>query len=292
MGSPGRNLNIPEPLRAWHAAGLHYLLRDPAASSGVVSSGAVVEVSGTTPATTGTARPSRPTPKAQSSDDHSAEPAPSSRGIASAHDSAHAAYGNDSLQGDRAEERAAAGVAGNLAQSLEPVSAPESDVAAHRPAEQSEQVAADDYRTWPEPWRSFWLKTPHDSRIVWTYFELGAHMGGKPDAEAAKLLQSLIYYFRWPKGTIAFWPMSELRGQDPAANAEMFWRGLDLLGVRDVAVFGSGVLSVVAPDAPAHAQVIKVENVTFHRLPALAALAPMLPHERLIALDGLKKLQF
>jgi hypothetical protein len=151
-------------------------------------------------------------------------------------------------------------------------------------------LRGDDHAGWPEPWHSLWRKTPHEPKIVWTYPELGAHMGGRPDKAVAKLLQSIIYYFRWPKGTIAFWPMSELCDDQLQFNPGMFWRGVDLLHCRHVALFDPQAFVHLAPDAPQGRSTVKIGRTHVHLLPSLAELEPMLPHERLIALDVLKQL--
>lgn len=256
MGSPGRNLNIPEQLRAWHEAGLHYVLRTAVAADSAENTSQTIH-----------------NDQAAINTDNGPAVHPDSAFVSKAE------AGSSSAPHGRPEVPASA--ADQLSCDSQQISSPETP-----------PTGAGDYRNWPEPWCSLWLKTPHDPKIIWTYFDLGLHMGGRPDPEVGRLLQSLIYYFRWPKGTIAFWPMSERTGDQCRPNPEMFWQGHDLLGVRHVAVFGSGVLSVIAPDAPSHANVVRVGDTTIYRLPSLAKLAPMLPHERLIALQSVKQLPF
>jgi hypothetical protein len=261
MGSPGRNLNIPEHLRAWHEAGLHYVLKSPVADT---------EQAGPTAAVNAPA--SRSDTAAESPAGNPAHAAESARMPAPSQDS-------PTQSASRPAADAGAGTA-------------KQGPAGDDPPEVSSPAQSDDYTAWAEPWRSLWLKTPHDPKIVWTYYDLGAHMGGRPDPEIGKLLQSLIYYFRWPKGTIAFWPMNELAGDDCVPNVDMFWRGVDKLATKHVAIFGPDVLPLVAPDAPAHATGVRVGEVTLYTLPTLAELQPMLPHERLIALQIVKQLSF
>lgn len=117
-------------------------------------------------------------------------------------------------------------------------------------------------------------------------------MAGQPDKAIAQLLQSIIYYFRWPKGTIAFWPMTELVDEQLQPNRDMFWRGVDLLGCGHVALFGRDAVSHLVSDGTFATDVVKVGGTQVHLLPTLAELEPMLPHERLIALDSLKQLPF
>ncbi|MEF2146494.1 MAG: hypothetical protein V3573_13700 [Desulfovibrionaceae bacterium] len=153
-------------------------------------------------------------------------------------------------------------------------------------------AASADYRQWDEPWRSLWLKTPHEPRIVWTYYELGAHMGGKPDPLCRDLLQTLMLYFRWPKGTIAFWPATELRAENVVPRPDMFWQGVTMLGATQLALFGRDVCTLLLPDAPEGRTPIKFSTGLVHVCPSLARLRGMLPHERLLALQALKDLPF
>lgn len=251
MGSPGRNLSVPEHLRAWHEAGLHYVLQPgrsvPARDDSSDSSSHV-----------STPKQSSVSPTVKSAQNtHMVSPRESSTGGGK-----HAAFrAGDTLSEELCVER-------------------------------QSNSSQEDYTQWVEPWRSIWLKTPHEPRIVWTYRALGEHMGGKPDSDIGKLLQSIIYYFRWPKGTIAFWPMTELVSGELVSNSDMFWRGVDQLKVAHIACFGPDVLPVVAPDAPRQVHKVRVGDVFLHQLPTLAELAPMLPHERLIALQSLKLLAF
>ena len=206
MGSPGRNLNIPEHLRAWHEAGLHYVLKSPVADT--------EQAGPTAPLDAPVSRSDSATESSAATPAHAAE---SSRMPAAPQEST--IPGASRSAADAGERMVPQGASGDDSPEI------------------SSPAQSDDYTAWAEPWRSLWLKTPHDPKIVWTYYDLGAHMGGRPDPEIGKLLQSLIYYFRWPKGTIAFWPMSELAGDDCVPNVDMFWRGVDKLGTRHVAIF-------------------------------------------------------
>jgi hypothetical protein len=57
-----------------------------------------------------------------------------------------------------------------------------------------------------------------------------------------------------------------------------------------VALFDPQAFVHLAPDAPQGRSTVKIGRTHVHLLPSLAELEPMLPHERLIALDVLKQL--
>ncbi|SKA91022.1 hypothetical protein SAMN02745704_02282 [Paucidesulfovibrio gracilis DSM 16080] len=251
MGSPGRNLNVPEHLRGWYEAGVHhFFLPGRSCEAGQAAPDAASIRAGSAPTQTA-ARSMPPCSVPARSNNQQPSSSPSSPGQAAT---------------------------------------PQND--AQETAQRASKVADDSHTTWPELWQKLWLRTPHDPKIVWTYYDLGAHMAGQPDKAIAQLLQSIIYYFRWPKGTIAFWPMTELVDEQLQPNRDMFWRGVDLLGCGHVALFGRDAVSHLVSDGTFATDVVKVGGTQVHLLPTLAELEPMLPHERLIALDSLKQLPF
>lgn len=92
---------------------------------------------------------------------------------------------------------------------------------------------------------------PKTARIVWTYFDLGLDMGGRPDAQRRELLKRLQAYLAWPSGTIAFVPMSELaiQSDELVARPDMFWQIVHGLDIRTIACFGQRAFRAICPRA-------------------------------------------
>ncbi|MGE4553062.1 MAG: hypothetical protein AB7D57_08120 [Desulfovibrionaceae bacterium] len=136
---------------------------------------------------------------------------------------------------------------------------------------------------------------PAAPRIAWTYFDLGLDLSGRADPRRRTLFRTLVRDLAWAQGTIAFWPVAvpDPGADAPAPRAELFWRGLDELGLRQVACFGRRALAVICPGAdPSAVRHMTEGGHTVFILPGPGDLLELLPHERHRALRALAALGF
>jgi len=105
-------------------------------------------------------------------------------------------------------------------------------------APEREEALSADPGEWPEPWRGFWNNVQTSAQMVWTYWELGADIGGTPNRERRSLWMNLIRALNRPKGCVTFWPMSHRGDRDIEPHPRMFWHGVNIIRPRFVAVFG------------------------------------------------------
>ncbi len=104
---------------------------------------------------------------------------------------------------------------------------------------------------WPAAWQDAWQKLSPPMPVVWTYWSLGADMGGAPSAQRATLLRQIIGSLHLPKGTIAFWPVAmPAAAQDTTsliADPGLFLAGIKRLNPEQIITFGSKALHTFAP---------------------------------------------
>jgi hypothetical protein len=143
----------------------------------------------------------------------------------------------------------------------------------------------------PAPWSSFLRFTKPDARVVMTYMELGLDLGGQSDPRRRAVLKNLQAHLKWPPGTINFWPMAALVDGALQPDTSMFWRGWELWRTPHVVCFGEEALKVILPDADGQVVTHLLENVIVHKLPPIARLIAMLPHEQQMAVDGIANLR-
>jgi hypothetical protein len=120
------------------------------------------------------------------------------------------------------------------------------------PAVRAARMPAKELREkdWPAAWRERLEKT-RAAPIIWTYWELGQDLCGAPDPQRRGLLRGLLQDLAHPPGTHCFWPLAlpEGDGEQPEANAPVFWDGVRLLRGRAVVIMGSQALGALAlPD--------------------------------------------
>ena len=89
-----------------------------------------------------------------------------------------------------------------------------------------------------EPWSTMLAKLPVGAKTVWTYWELGSDMGGAPHAQRSQLWRSLMALLKWPKGSVGFWPYTELKDGTITPATQPFLAGLRQVRARSVVVFG------------------------------------------------------
>jgi len=87
-------------------------------------------------------------------------------------------------------------------------------------------------------WSPLLAKTPRNALCVWTYFDLGADLGGQANQERSALWRDLVSRLGLPRGSIAFWPYTHLQDGRPMASFGDFLAGLKTLQARSLVVFG------------------------------------------------------
>ena len=143
----------------------------------------------------------------------------------------------------------------------------------------------------PEPWQSFLRFAKAEARIVWTYMELGLDLAGQSDPRRRSVLKNVQAHLKWPAGTINFWPVAALTHGALQPDNRMFWRGWELWRTPHIVCFGDEALSVVLPDADPKLDTHLLEQVIVHKLPPLAKLMTLLPHEQQMTVDSLAGLR-
>lgn len=156
-----------------------------------------------------------------------------------------------------------------------------------RPVQQPSAPAPD----FPEPWNSFLRFTKPGAKVVMTYMELGLDLGGQSDPRRRAVLKNLQAHLKWPPGTINFWPVAALADGALQPDTAMFWRGWELWRTPHVICFGDEALRVVLPDADPATTTHLMENVIVHKLPPLARLVGLLPHEQQMAVDSVASIR-
>lgn len=91
----------------------------------------------------------------------------------------------------------------------------------------------------PDSWSALLAKTPKRPRCVWTYFDLGADLGGQPHSGRSALWRNLIARLRLPRGSIAFWPYTALTQGSLAVSFGPFLSGMKTLQAGSLLVFGA-----------------------------------------------------
>lgn len=87
-------------------------------------------------------------------------------------------------------------------------------------------------------------------RTVWTYYELGLDLGGRPDDDRRALFKRIIESVKWPAKSIAFWPLAFLEGEELTPDVEFFLLGVEEIGAGTIFSFGKKSFEVLFPDKP------------------------------------------
>jgi len=83
--------------------------------------------------------------------------------------------------------------------------------------------------------------------ICWTYAELGLDLTGHADAMRRDALTKLLHSLHRKAGTHTFWPCALPEGPDLTLvpNCDIFWSGLQELGVKVLIVMGSAASNAI-----------------------------------------------
>jgi hypothetical protein len=87
-------------------------------------------------------------------------------------------------------------------------------------------------------------------RTVWTYYELGLDLGGKPNDERRNLFRRIIEHIRWPAQSIAFWPLAFVDEGKLVPDRAFFQHGLEAIGAGVIFCFGKEAQHILLPDEP------------------------------------------
>lgn len=99
---------------------------------------------------------------------------------------------------------------------------------------------------WPAAWRELLGRTQR-SPICWTYAELGLDLTGHADALRRDYLTKLLHSLHRKAGTHTFWPCALPEGEalTLVPNCDIFWSGLQELGVKMLIVMGSAASNAI-----------------------------------------------
>lgn len=92
--------------------------------------------------------------------------------------------------------------------------------------------------TLSDSWSALLAKTPRNALCAWTYFDLGADLGGQANPERSALWRDLVSRLGLPRGSIAFWPYTHLQDGRTMASLGDFLVGLKTLKAKSLVVFG------------------------------------------------------
>ena len=123
--------------------------------------------------------------------------------------------------------------------------------AAPSPAKRPPKAESGDFPgpDWPEPWRSFILKTQPHRPLLWTYPEAGLDLAGKGNKARSELIRGIISALMLPAGSSNFWPHRSGAQKGGEDEIEYFLAGVRKLAPRFILVFGEEALAEVMPEA-------------------------------------------
>jgi hypothetical protein len=106
----------------------------------------------------------------------------------------------------------------------------------------------DQAESYPPPWSHLWKNLRPPYTMVWTYWQLAQDLGPASDRERTQLLKTILAKLCWPKGSVAFWPISSFDGHRHFPDHEIFWSGVQELQAQMVVVFGTAAFLALFPE--------------------------------------------
>lgn len=100
----------------------------------------------------------------------------------------------------------------------------------------------------PPPWSQVWKKLHPPYTMVWTYWQLSEDLGSAPRLERQHLFKSILAQLGWPRGSVAFWPLSAFDGQTHTLQLDLFWSGVQALQAELVVIFGVQAFQTLFPE--------------------------------------------
>lgn len=116
---------------------------------------------------------------------------------------------------------------------------PSSPEPAEKGAEGTLSLQPEASSTYPSPWADLWATLHPPYTMIWTYWQLSEDLGGSPDAQRRQLFRTILSQLGWPRGSVAFWPLSAYDGYNHQIRLDLFWSGVSALQAHIVVVFGS-----------------------------------------------------
>ncbi len=142
------------------------------------------------------------------------------------------------------------------------------------------------------PWERIWERyesvLPRRGRTVWTYWDLGYDLGGRPDPRRSELFHTIRDALKWPRGSIAFWPMAYLRNDELFPNPDFFWRGVREASARGVVCLGRRAFDALFPGEDFRVQTLARRGMRILVLPGPAEIAIGPNNPMKMALDALR----
>lgn len=104
----------------------------------------------------------------------------------------------------------------------------------------------------PAPFTSLLDRTAIPSFTLWTYWEFGQDLLGPPNPDRQTLwrgmLKALHDRLGWPRGSIAFWPLSTIRDATLVPDMDLFLYGVKRIKPVYVFCFGRQAFKVLFPN--------------------------------------------
>ncbi len=142
----------------------------------------------------------------------------------------------------------------------------------------------------PEPWKSILGTAPKPCHTVWTYFDLGSDMGGRPDPSRRDLCSAIISNLKWPKGTILFIPFTIVSPDGIAPRIDVFWKCVNSISPNYLVVFGRRALFSLLPKAPLRYGFFPHEGRKVLFLPGMSDMLPDNREKKRITWEYLKQI--
>lgn len=145
--------------------------------------------------------------------------------------------------------------------------------------------------SWAGPWQGYRRKLAVPSRTVWTYADLGRDLGATPDPARRELFRRIIHFLKWPKGSVAFWPVAAEAGDGLVPDPGRFWQGVAECRAGVVVVFGRRALEMLFPEETFAPRIFHARGLSMVVLPGPSDLLPDNRQAKRIVWDTLRSLQ-
>lgn len=101
---------------------------------------------------------------------------------------------------------------------------------------------------YPLPWAAVWKRLSPPYAMIWTYWQLSEDLGPAADTQRTQLFKTILSKLCWPKGSVAFWPLSRFENHTHTPRLDMFWAGVQAVQAQLVVVFGAQAFRVLFPN--------------------------------------------
>jgi len=123
---------------------------------------------------------------------------------------------------------------------------PQQDTQAIKEAVPVHEVHPD--QGFPPPWSRIWTMLHPPYTMVWTYWQLSEDLGPAPCLQRQQLFKAILTKLGWPRGSVAFWPLSAFDGQTHTPHLDLFWSGVQALQAGLVVIFGVQAFQTLFPE--------------------------------------------